>query len=197
MKKIIYTANSIAWTIAITGFLMKSTLLMGGSFLLIIGLGTAAICCVICAFLPTQVLVTNSAAPFDNYALDAHQNQPDFFVDFVFPKVIFLSSAVAAIGILFRMMSWQGNTSFLIVGGTSLVVSSALMMAKGKMRPYAILLSIVCAVLFFISRKDIVQFFHRNDSALVEKMNYQIDHPKDKAAAEAVRQHLTKHPVGK
>lgn len=176
---------------------MKLALLMGGSFLLIIGLGMASLCCIVCAFLPTQVSVTNSVAPSDNYGMNAHQNQPDFFVDFVFPKIIFLSSAVAAVGILFRLMSWQENTNFLIVGGTSLIISSGLMMAKGKMRPYAISLSVACAVLFFVSRKDIVQLFHRNEPALIEKMNYQIDHPKDKAAAEAVRQHLTIHPAGK
>ena len=72
-----------------------------------------------------------------------------------------------------------------------------MLLIQGIIRPYAVLLGMVSGVLFFVSRKDIVQLFHRNDPVLVEKMNYQLDHPRDKAAAETVRQHLLQHPVGK
>lgn len=190
MRKAVVNVNFIAWTTALIGLSLKLALLAGGPILLLIGLGAAALCSAALAFLPNELPGLVDGRTFESA-------QPDFFVELLAPKVIFISSAVAIIGVLFRLMIWAGSTNLLLIGGGNLVVVSVVLLVKRVFRPYAFLLGIVAIALLCVSRKDMVKLFHRNDLVLVEKMNYQIDHPQDQAAAEAVRRHLLQRPASK
>jgi len=54
----------------------------------------------------------------------------------------------------------------------------------------ALILGVIGGFMLFVSPKYLAQQFHRDDPVLVQKMIYQLDHPRDRAAAEDVRQYL-------
>ncbi|WP_143069772.1 hypothetical protein [Hymenobacter actinosclerus] len=104
---------------------------------------------------------------------------------------------------LFRLLAWQGSTVEIVAG---LVLGAgvqlwAFVAGRGSGQPVATsvfrrtaLLMAIGGIVLLTPVSSIIRWFHRDDTALAEKMVYQHEHPDDPAAAQAVRQHLQAKP---
>ncbi|MDO7846059.1 hypothetical protein Q5H92_06815 [Hymenobacter sp. M29] len=183
----------IGWVVAIIGLAGKWWLLAGGSMMLIVGLSTLSVVYFLSTYAPARIKEEDAlseghrkpSAPFA-----ATSNAPSFLADLLLPKVINMSSAVLLIGMLFKLMSWNGSQMMLMVGESTLFTAVILLLLNQRMHVRALVLVVLGGLLMYISADDLVRQFHRNDPVLVEKMIYRNHHPRDRAAQEAVREHL-------
>ncbi|MBF9141186.1 GldL-related protein [Hymenobacter properus] len=183
----------VAWVVAILGFVAKWTQLEGGSTALIVGLATLSLVYFLTAYAPSRIPEDDSSAksyPRQDTQIGESSKPASFLVDILLPKLINMSSAVLLVGMLFKLMSWNGSQTMLIVGEGTLFTAVILLLLNQRINVRALVLAALGGLLMYTSADDLVRQFHRDDPVLVEKMIYRNHHPHDRAANEAVRQYL-------
>ena len=93
-------------------------------------------------------------------------------------------------------MSWEYNTNLLLFGEACLLVVLLTLALKQHTSKQLVLLAALGVLALYIPAETWIRQFHGNDPVLVQKMIYQLNHPHDRAAAEAVRTYLNeqRHP---
>ncbi|AMJ66280.1 GldL-related protein [Hymenobacter sp. PAMC 26628] len=185
MEKHLNTVEKIAWPVAVLGLAAKWALVPAGSYLLILALGALAAVYFLRSYWPAAAMAggggPSAAAP------------ASFLGDYL-RKVTGISAAVTLVGTLFKLMNWGSGNTLLVVGVATMalvVVGSAL---SGRWSWLAVALAALGALALYVPSETMIQTFHRDDPGLVERLVYQLHHPRDRAAAEAVQQYLRQKP---
>jgi hypothetical protein len=185
----------ISLLVAILGFAFKCGLVKGGDIMLLVGLSNLSIVYFLRAFAPLALITDEVNFPTQSIGRNGigfspTSAEPSFFLDILFPKVVNLNGAVVFMGVLFKLMNWRGGTEYLIVGVLGMLFVVLFSAFKQRINVRALTLGVISGIVLFVSPKFLIQQFHRDDSVLVEKMIYQLEHPRDRAAGEDVRQYL-------
>lgn len=185
-----------ALVLAALGLALKLSLIIIGNTLLVIGLVTLSTVYFLRAFAPLKRIGVDEVNFPEQYfdkptnKFSATSGEISFFSDTLLPKIIWLGGATAVIGILFKLMIWPGANNQLFAGfGSELIVITGLALNQ-RVNFRSILLGALSGIMLFVNPKYLVQQFHRDDPVLVEKMFYQMDHPRDSAAGAAIRQYI-------
>jgi hypothetical protein len=174
----------LAWVLSIVGFIAKWNLISAGNIMLIVGLGSLANVYFLSAFMPGKT-------PESYGEISSSQNEPpSFLIDTLSPKLANIGGAVALVGTLFKLMAWSGATMMLIEGTVVVLFVVVLLAFNQRSNRHALWAGVIGAITFYTPAETLVRQFHRDDQVLVQKMIYQLDHPRDRAAGEDVRQYL-------
>jgi hypothetical protein len=167
------------WLLAILGFLGYWNQLVAGALLLELGLGTLALTYFLRAFEPTTAF--HSRPDFAVAPRPQTLVAPDgsFYYDIVLPKVAMQGSAVTLLGTLFKLLFGAGTIMLV-------VLPQAL---RQQLNRRALAICALGGLMLYVPSATFVRQFHHNDPVLAEKIIFQLHHPRDQAAAEAVRQH--------
>lgn len=177
----------ISWPLAVLGFGLRYFQLAGGSILLMIGLANLAIVYHLGSFAPVST-TPEAQQPFAYEPVSTSHTEP--FTTIVLKKIGGIASAVTLIGILFKLLFWNGSASMLLVGTLSLAAVVVMQLTSNKLSRRVVLIACLGAITWAIPTDTFVQQFYRNDPELVEAMRYHLQHPKDRVVAEKVRQLL-------
>ncbi len=169
----------LAWIATLLGLAAKLSLMAWGNYALILGLVILATLNFLAAYQPPTVK-----------EIQQRSDPPEFFADALAPKLIKIAGALVILGILFKLMLWRASRATLTPSTLIEVVVLFTLAVKGRFNIRAALFGALGVLMIFVSPKYLTALFHRDDPVLVEKMNYQIDHPRDTAAATAVRRYL-------
>ncbi|MBH8557856.1 GldL-related protein [Hymenobacter negativus] len=187
-----------SWVLAIWGFIASWNQLAGGDVFLIIGLANLALVYYLSAYKPRSL--TNTHGP--NFESVASQQQilntsqdTSFLLDTLAPKLIGISGAVVLIGTLFKLLFWSGSAIMLTVGTATMVLVVLLMALNQRLNRRAVVLAAIGIIMLTVSSETLMRQLHRDDPQLVELMVYQIHHPHDRAAADAVRIHINRKRI--
>lgn len=186
----------ISLVVAVLGLVAKASLVKGGDIMLLVGLSTLSIVYVLRAFERTKLTGTDEVNFPKKYLgqgrtkFAATSKEISFFSDLILPKIVWLSGSVVIIGLLFKLMNWKGANQQLFNGVIGEVIVIICLAFNQRMNLRALILGVIGGFMLFVSPKYLAQQFHRDDPVLVQKMIYQLDHPRDRAAAEDVRQYL-------
>lgn len=180
------------WIMAILGFAGKCALYNAGNTALIMGLSTLSLVYFLKASAPIRV---HDESPSSPYRADVAQfsptpTEPSFLVDSLLPKIINIGSSVLLIGILFKLLDWNGAGMMLIVGVGTLLPAVVILALNQRMNQRALVLTVLGGLLMYVSSDTLARQFHRDDPILVEKLIYRNHHPRDRAANEDVRLYL-------
>jgi hypothetical protein len=177
----------ISWPLAVLGFGLRSFQLSGGSILLMIGLANLAIVHHLGSFVPVS---TTPQSP-QSFAYEPVSAFPtESFASLALSKIGGIASAVTLIGILFKLLFWNGSASMLLVGVLSLAAVAVIQLTSNKLSRRVIIIACLGTIVWVIPNDTFVQQFYRNDLELTEAMRYHLHHPKDRVVAEKVRQLL-------
>ena len=164
----------IGWPVTAIGLLMKYCLVSKGEDqLLMVGLSTVAIVYFLRAFAP-----------------ETEELGPELYIDYtptaeqvtLLRKFQYIASALTLVGILFKLLFWEGQAELLSVGVIILIVTTSLKWAAGRLTRPLLLIAALGLVTWVVPTATLVRQFYRDDPALVEKMIFQHQHPRDKAA---------------
>jgi hypothetical protein len=189
-----------AWLLAVLGVIAKWNLLASSGPLLVIGMLTLSSVFFLQAFAPRS-------NP-DAFAQEAHQRAGktspyftvtdmtrNFFFDAAIPMIVGISMAVAITGILFKLLFLPGSQPLLTVGAATIVLGTILVGLRRQLDRRTLVVGALGTFMLCVPSEALIQQFHRNDPVLVEKMIYQLHHPHDPAASQAVQLHLQQHPI--
>ncbi len=191
-KKLLNTIEWIASLVAAIGLAAKWSLVAEGNILLIVGLTALSSVCFLRAYSPADATARDQApaeAIGPIHAPSVPAKTPSFLMDILLPKYINIGSAVVFIGVLFKLMSWNGS-AMMLIGVVTMALVVVIMALGRRMHARALVVAALSGLVFYVSPETLVQQFHRDDPALVKKMIYQLNHPRDRAAAEDTRQYL-------
>ena len=191
-KKLLNTIEWVAWPVAILGLGAKWSLLSAGNILLIVGLTTLSTVYFLRAYAPTESTASEQLPSADSETVhnqSSSASTPSFVVDTLLPKYTGIGSAVVFIGVLFKLMNWNGS-AMMLIGVATMALVLIIMVFNRRMNARAVVVAALGGIVFYTSPEALVRQFHRDDPMLVQKMIYQIDHPRDRAAAQDVREYL-------
>ena len=174
----------VAWILSIVGFMAKWNLIGAGNIMLIIGLVSLADVYFISAFKPIKRLDdSDGSSPYQT-------ESTSFLRDTLSPKLANIGGAVVLVGTLFRLMTWSGATIMLIDGTVVVLFVFVLLAFNQRINRLALWVGAIGAFMLYTPAETWVRQFHQDDPVLVQKMIYQLAHPRDSAAREAVSQYL-------
>ncbi|TPG66442.1 GldL-related protein [Hymenobacter nivis] len=175
MEKQLNAVEKIAWPAALLGLAAKWALVPAGSYLLILGLGALAAVYLMRSYL----LAAPAAGPSTTAA----------FMDDYLRKVTGISAAVTLVGTLFKLMNWNSGNTMLVVGVATMALVVVLSAFRQRLSLFTMAIAAAGGLALYVPSETLIRQFHRNDPALVEKLVYQLHHPRDRAAAGAVQRH--------
>ncbi|MET4073877.1 hypothetical protein [Hymenobacter sp. UYCo722] len=185
----------ISWILAVIGFVANWFQLRNADYLLIIGLGGLADVYMLKALSPLQIaaddeqyLMANESG--EHYSQIAPTDVRNSNFDTVRRQIIAFGSGAIFAGVLFRLMAWEYNTNILLFGEACLLVAILSLALKQHYSMRLLLLAALGGLTLYIPAETWIHQFHGNDPILVQKMIYQLDHPRDQAAAQDVREYL-------
>lgn len=163
--------------------------------LLIVGLQTLAITCFLRAFEPLALEPTDElnfpSQYFSDHNLPIESQVPRrLLTDVLAPKVLNIAGACVIVGILFKLEFWKGADLQLLVGEIPLVLFVFLLALQQQIDRRALLIAILGGLMLLVSSETLMRQLHSDDPQLVELMVYQLHHPHDRAANEALRTYL-------
>ncbi|OGX90535.1 GldL-related protein [Hymenobacter coccineus] len=177
MEKQLDLVEKIAWPAALLGLAAKWALVPAGSYLLLLGLGALA-----------TVYFLRSYWPATSAAGEAPATAATFLDDYL-RKVTGISAAVTLVGTLFKLLNWSSGNTMLVVGVATMALVVVLSAFRQYLSWFAVAIAAVGGLALYVPSETLIRQFHRNDPALVEKLVYQLHHPRDRAAADAVQRH--------
>ena len=190
--------EKLSWLLSAVGLAAKYNLIPAGNFMLMIGLSNLSMVYFLSAYKPVSLPTAPTDGPY--FEPTSSQNQhnpfsstpetPSFLVDSLCPKLMSIGGAVVLIGTLFKLLAWNGSANMLMVGTGTMLLVVLLMALNQRLDRRAVVLVVLGSIMLYVSPETLIQQFHRDDPALVEKMIYQLHHPRDPAASQAVQQHL-------
>jgi hypothetical protein len=185
----------LLWVIAFWGFIAGWYQLAGWTTLLIIAFQSLAIVSFLNAFSPYNA--TSKDEPyFEPIAVQNERNKEiSFFLDTLAPKIAGIAGAVVLSGSLYKLMFWTGYSTMLLVGTGFLLIIVVAMAFNQQMNMRAFMLATIGISMLCVSSETLMRQLHRDDPELVALMVYQIQHPHDRAAAEAVRSHVNQKRI--
>lgn len=160
-----------------------------GKILSIIGLGGLAVVYYLKAFEPRKSLdeVNFSQQYFSTDASFSVTTSQSFFLDTLAPKVMYISGATVLVGILFKLMFWNGSANMLLAGVPILVFFVLAWALNQRINRRAIVVAVLGSLLLFMPEETLVRQLHSDDPRLIELMINQLHHPHDRAASTALR----------
>jgi hypothetical protein len=167
----------ISWLVAGIGLAFRYFLLRDASTLLIVGLGTIAVVYFLQAFSP-----------------EIEESGPELFIAYapvsespsLLRKFQYVASTLTVIGILFKLLFWEGQAELLMVGVLTLLVTISFKWAAGQLARPILLIAAMGLLTWAVPIDALVRQFYRDDPVLVAKMLFQQHHPGDKAATAEV-----------
>lgn len=190
--------EKVAWLLSALGLAAKYNLVSAGNFMLLIGLTSLGIVYFLSAYKPVSMPTATTDEPY--FEPTSSQNQqsnfsstpetPSFLVNSICPKLIGIGGAVVLIGTLFKLMIWNGSVNMLMVGTGTVLIAVLLMALNQRLDRRAVVLMVLGSIMLYVPSETLIHQFHSDDPVLVEKMIYQLHHPRDPAASQAVQQHL-------
>ena len=167
-----------------------------GETLVIFGLGGLAVVYFMKAFEPQKV-VDEINFPQQYFSDFGNQfpatNNPSFFLDTLAPKVIYLSSASTLVGVLFKLMFWDGGNTMLIATVPLLVFFVIAWALSQRINRRAVLVAVIGGLMLSVSSETLMRRLYRDDPQLVEAIVNQINHPNDRAALEAYQKRIREY----
>ncbi|AWM32682.1 GldL-related protein [Hymenobacter nivis] len=181
MKRQLDTVEKIAWPAALLGLAAKWALVPAGNYLLLLGLGTLGVVYFLQSYWPAAFAA--GGEPLDSSA-------PAPFLDDYLRKVTSISAAVMVIGILFKLMNWSNGNTMLVVGVATMALVVVIAAFRRRLNRFAVAIAALGGLALYVPSETLIRQFHRDDPGLVEKLVYQLHHPRDRAAAADVQQYL-------
>jgi hypothetical protein len=181
--------------ISAAGLVLFWNSVKGGSALCIVGLGGLATVSFLNAFSPYNSINTDEPyfEPVAIQTLDG--NESSFFLDILAPKIAGIAGAVVLAGTLFKLMFWTGYSTMLLVGTALLLTIVVVMAFNQRMNLRAFILAALGSLMLYIPTETLMRQIHSDDPKRVTLMVYQIQHPHDRAAADAVHIHVNQKRI--
>jgi len=88
-----------------------------------------------------------------------------------------MGAAITLIGMLFKLLFWQGATNLLLVGTGSLVLALLLLASVGQFSRKGFTIVVLGISLLFVSTETLIRTRYHGDPALAEKVILQQHHP--------------------
>ncbi|MGI4883553.1 MAG: GldL-related protein [Janthinobacterium lividum] len=170
--EILPVIEKVSWPLAILGLWAKWDLIKAGDAMLIIGLASLG-----------TVYFLRAYAP-------AISGEEDSFLIGYMRKVSGISAGITLVGILFKLMSWNEGATLLVVGVVTMAIVVVIMVFSQRMNWLMVAIGALGGLALYVPSETLIRQFHRDDPALVEKLVYQLHHPRDRAAAADVQQYL-------
>jgi hypothetical protein len=181
--------------ISAAGLVLFWNSVKGGNILCIVGLGGLATVSFLNAFSPYNSINTDETY-FEPVTIQILAgNESSFFLDILAPKIAGIAGAVVLAGTLFKLMFWTGYSTMLLVGTGCLLIIVLAMAFNQRMNMRVFLLAMLGSLMLYIPAETLMRQLHSDDPKLVALMVYQIQHPHDRAAAEAVRIHVNQKRI--
>ncbi|MBO2012649.1 GldL-related protein [Hymenobacter negativus] len=185
----------LLWFVTFWGFVASWYQLAGWATLLIVAFYNLAVVSFLSAFSPY-----NSIDRYEPYfepitMQEEREKESSFFLNILSPKIIGIAGAVVLFGTLCKLMFWTGYSTMLLAGTGWLLIIVVVMAFSQRMNMRAFTLAILGSSMLCVSSETLMRQLHRDDPKLVTLMVYQIQHPHDRAAAEAVRSHVNQKRI--
>ncbi|MDJ0366967.1 hypothetical protein QMK33_17590 [Hymenobacter sp. H14-R3] len=177
--------EQICWPIAGLGLVYRYCLLRGNDTMLMVALGTLATVYFLRAFEPSDELA--ETGPPLNFNYEPVVTTPNLLQQFQG-----ISSGGPLMGILFKLLFWEGATMSLLLSVPIVVTVVAWRLANGSLTRPAIVIAGLRISAWAYPTEIMVRQFYRDDPDLVEKTLYQVQHPNDRAATAEVHRLLQK-----
>ncbi|MDO7883925.1 hypothetical protein [Hymenobacter cheonanensis] len=178
-NEVLPRTERLHWLVAATGLGFRYSLLRSGSILLMVGLSGLSVIYFLRAFEP----VIEDVGPEFSTAYSPVTESPELLRQFQY-----IASALTLLGILFKLLLWQGQAELLLVSVSTLLITISLKWATSQQACSILLIGSLGLLIWLVPTETLVRTFYRDDPALVEKMLFQHQHPGDKAAtAEVLR----------
>lgn len=150
----------------------------GGNVLLALGVNTLAIVYFLQAFSPNPTALTTAPVEeasdfFEPTEIDA----APVLAGLIGAKVLGMGAAITLIGMLFKLLFWQGATNLLLVGTGSLVLALLLLASIGQFSRKGFTIVVLGSSLLFVSTETLIRTRYHGDPALAEKVILQQHHP--------------------
>lgn len=168
----------------------------GGNMLCIVGLMGLAIVYYLKAFEPPKTVdeINFPQQYFDSMGntFPVNKNQ-SFFLDSLAPKVMYISSACVLVGIMFKLMFWNGSETMLLAGVPLLTFFVLAWALNQRVNRRAVIIAVLGGIMLFVSSETLMRQLYRDDPQLVETIVYQIHYPHDRAALEAYAKRMRQY----
>ncbi|MGI4762790.1 MAG: hypothetical protein ACRYF0_18915 [Janthinobacterium lividum] len=174
--------EQIGWLLSITGLVSKYYLFAKADIMLIVGIGTLAVVYFLQAYAPISAALGSELEGNSSFSEQAARGIQPPFLGVVASKVIGIGGATTLLGVLSKLVFWKGATPVLLVGSLSLIIALVILASVGQFSRKGFIIATLGVILLFIPTETLIRTFYRDDPALVEKMIFQHQHPRDKAA---------------
>ncbi|WP_305033201.1 hypothetical protein [Hymenobacter convexus] len=164
--------------------------------LFIIGLGGLAEVYFLKAFEP---LISTDEVNFPEQYFGNFSNQfsvsenQSFFLNTLAPKVMYISSAVTLVGVLFKLMFWNGSTTLLIAAVPLLVSFIIALALNQRVNRRATMMAIIGGLMLTVSSEALIRQLYSDDPQLLEALANQLRHPNDHAAQQNFRKLMNEY----
>ena len=168
----------------------------GGNTLCVVGLGGLAVVYYLLAFKPRN---SQDAINFTRHCFDSEKDtlqintKQSSFLDLLVPKVMYISSAVVLVGVLFKLMFWNGSEVMLLAAVPLLTFFVLAWALNQRVDRRAVIVAVLGGLMLSISSETLMRQLYRDDLQLVEAIVYQIHHPHDRAALEAYKKQMREY----
>ena len=178
------------------GLAAKWALVPAGNYLLVPGLGALGVVYYLRSHWPAA-FIAGSGMPVQpspgargrSLRAGDPDKQSPFLNDYL-REVRGISAAVTFIGILFKLMNWGNGNTMLMVGVVTMSVMVVISAFGQRLNRFAVAIAALGGLALYMPSETLIRQFRRDDPGLVEKLVYQLHHPRDRTAAADVQQYL-------
>jgi 4-amino-4-deoxy-L-arabinose transferase-like glycosyltransferase len=104
--------------------------------------------------------------------------------------MMYISSAVVLVGVLFKLMFWNGGETILTATLPILVFFVVAWALNQRLNRRAVLVAIIGGLMLSVSSETLLRQLYRDDPQLVEAIVNQIHYPHDRVAQQAYRKQM-------
>lgn len=176
--KLLPRLEQVSWPLAAIGLALAYFPFPGGSLLLTLGVYILATVYFLQTFSPNPTVLTT--APVEETGDFFEPNgagAPPAFIGLVASKVVGTGSAIALIGLLFKLLFWKGADNLLLAGAGSLILALVLLAGVGQFSRRGFTIAVLSSSLLFVSTETLIQVRYHDDPALAAKVLLQYHYP--------------------
>ena len=118
---------------------------------------------------------------------------PSFFLDSLAPRMMYISSACVLVGVLYKLMFWNGGDIILMATVPALVFFVLAWALNQRINRRAVVMAVIGVSMLCISSESLMRQLYRDDPVLIEAIVNQIHHPHDPAALQAYQQRMREY----
>lgn len=149
----------ISWLVEGVGLLLRYFLVSKGDLPLMVSLSTLAALYFLQAFSP-----------------EIEESGPDLYISYtpvvervtLLRKSQYIASALTLLGVLFKLLFWQGQAELLLIGVPILLVTTSLKWAAGQVARPILIIAALGLFIWAVPTEPLMRIFYRDDPALVE-----------------------------